>query len=1078
MADKELKIRIKFDAKTGELVVAKNELNKLGTATNTAKTKVSSFNNTLSTTAKVMLSFAGVGLALKGVADSATALIQTASKFENFNAMLTTIEGSAKKAETSFNWIKDFAKTTPYQLDQVAESFIKLKNYGLKATEGSLKTLGDTAAALKKPLNDAVEAMADAVMGEFERLKEFGIKTKTMGDKIAFNWRDASGKSKVAIIENNSEIIESTLKSIWNSKYEGAMNDMMTTYSGMVSNMSDNWEQFKNDIAKRSGLFDGVKASLNLFNAEFSKMAKNEDVLVAIGSSSKTLFKILAKGTAIAITAFNGLGMILNIIKSGWEQIGASIGIGVNKLKLSFEKLHLAQLKVSGVVLDRSKDIRASKDEIKRLNREMNQYRDIIHGSNQTNLGFIRGLDEINKRAWKIADGFDETFGKKIPNVVENGTKKVRTKVKGAFNGSLNDVKKSTKKATKSIGIELKRREQLEKRTLNNINREYSSYLLSKEEKLNDWVKKKENEIKNNITDEKKKNEALYRLGLIAQRKYKKIEEDKTAKQKEEEEKRYQAFLENNTKTVAGFTAGFRDTAKSWENTTFNMVKQGQNFANSTASILSSNLFDVFDGKTKSMGDFFENTWDGMKKMFFKVIAEMAAKAIIMNFMTAWSGNATAGQGFVERFLGFDIPGLTFAKGTIWGDGRYGIVPGTPNYKGDDYRNDKIPALIAKGEAVIPRTAVSANREIVEGLIRGARVGRFAKGYMDTDILPAQMSMTDGVFRLKGGGISGIIGGIGGVLSDVYHAVKTPIQEVLGEAFKIVQPVLKPFVKNPELAWLAQAGLATAFPALIPTMLNANLVSTGLSVAQGSDLDDALFASGTSGMIAGAGASVSSLINTGAMPVSNQGVFAAMQSYPDTVMTSIRDKWATLKSGWERLTDVSMVNQEMGSNLTQGAWENTKENFLQIGQNIADMSVEGFTSSMKYLANPTNLFQHILDNMGTILKNIAISIPEMMANPFISSLAANGLTNSESPLNIKGGIVPFAKGGYITKPTLGLIGEAGAEIIAPEKKMREFFDSKNLESKIDKLISKIDKLIEYESYNLNINKKILVAVKI
>ena len=79
-------------------------------------------------------------------------------------------------------------------------------------SSSSLKSLGDAASAMNKPLIQAVEAMADAMTGENERLKEFGIRASMKGDEIAYNWTDSSGKAKHVIIKNNSEIIEDVSK--------------------------------------------------------------------------------------------------------------------------------------------------------------------------------------------------------------------------------------------------------------------------------------------------------------------------------------------------------------------------------------------------------------------------------------------------------------------------------------------------------------------------------------------------------------------------------------------------------------------------------------------------------------------------------------------------------------------------------------------------------------------------------------------------------------------------------------------------------------------------------------------------
>jgi len=114
--------------------------------------------------------------------------IDTAAQFEDFTSVLKTLEGSSIKAKSSMNWVSDFAAKTPYELAEVTEAFVKLKSYGMEPMNGLLRTLGDTSSAMGKPLEMAVEAIADAVTGENERLKEFGIRAQVHGNKIRYEY--------------------------------------------------------------------------------------------------------------------------------------------------------------------------------------------------------------------------------------------------------------------------------------------------------------------------------------------------------------------------------------------------------------------------------------------------------------------------------------------------------------------------------------------------------------------------------------------------------------------------------------------------------------------------------------------------------------------------------------------------------------------------------------------------------------------------------------------------------------------------------------------------------------------------
>jgi hypothetical protein len=54
-------------------------------------------------------------------------------------------------------------------------------NRGIKPTKDELINMSDLASSQGKSLNMYVEAMLDAQTGEYERLKEFGIRAKSVG---------------------------------------------------------------------------------------------------------------------------------------------------------------------------------------------------------------------------------------------------------------------------------------------------------------------------------------------------------------------------------------------------------------------------------------------------------------------------------------------------------------------------------------------------------------------------------------------------------------------------------------------------------------------------------------------------------------------------------------------------------------------------------------------------------------------------------------------------------------------------------------------------------------------------------
>lgn len=188
-------------------------------------------------------------------------VLSTSAQFESYQATLETIEGSQEKAKASLDWIAGFAKKTPYDLAQVTESFVKLKAYGIDPiADDALRILGDTGSAMGKSLDQAVEAFADAATGEFERLKEFGIKAKTQGDDVTFSWTK-NGKEMTKTVKKSSNEIRAFLLETMGDRFSGAMDKQSRTWNGMMSNLGDVWSSFQRKIGEK-GFFENVSLRL------------------------------------------------------------------------------------------------------------------------------------------------------------------------------------------------------------------------------------------------------------------------------------------------------------------------------------------------------------------------------------------------------------------------------------------------------------------------------------------------------------------------------------------------------------------------------------------------------------------------------------------------------------------------------------------------------------------------------------------------------------------------------------------------------------------------------------------------
>lgn len=210
--------------------------------------------------ASIGKSFAGIAAAVGGLVSATSAmqkLIETSREFDVLNAGLITATGSAENATAAFKAIEDFAKTTPYSLAQATKAFTQLVNLGLTPSEAALTSYGNTAAAMGKDLSQMVEAVSDATVGEFERLKEFGIKAKSEGDNVSFTFRGMT-----TTVKKSAEEIEGYLIGLGQNEFASAMANRMNTLDGAISNLSDSWDGLFRTISSQGAselMTDGIR---------------------------------------------------------------------------------------------------------------------------------------------------------------------------------------------------------------------------------------------------------------------------------------------------------------------------------------------------------------------------------------------------------------------------------------------------------------------------------------------------------------------------------------------------------------------------------------------------------------------------------------------------------------------------------------------------------------------------------------------------------------------------------------------------------------------------------------------------
>ena len=253
---------IRFSSQGAKKVIGEiDNVNSSGSSATSALKKVAG------AAALATAAIAGIGYAAMQIKDATV-------KFESLQAGISTAVGSATEAQEVFKILQDFASNTPYDIEQVTTAFTQLVNYGLTPSERALKSYGNTASAMRKDLSGMVEAVADAVTGEFERLKEFGIKSKVEGDNIIFTFRGVKTE-----VKNSAEEIEKYLIELGETNFGDAMEAQSKTLGGAISAMGSAWENMWYTVGQMGfdeAISDGVSSATDGINTFTGMLASGE----------------------------------------------------------------------------------------------------------------------------------------------------------------------------------------------------------------------------------------------------------------------------------------------------------------------------------------------------------------------------------------------------------------------------------------------------------------------------------------------------------------------------------------------------------------------------------------------------------------------------------------------------------------------------------------------------------------------------------------------------------------------------------------------------------------------------------
>ena len=197
-----------------------------------------------------------------------------------------------------------------------------MKNLGLEPTTASLISFSNTAASTGKDIMQFVEAVADAATGEFERLKEFGIKASVSGEQVAFTFKGVSTS-----IKNDADSITKYLENIGNTDFAGAATAQMETLNGISSNLKVSINNLYNAMGETGGselAASSMKTLTKVFNNLETAIKLSNDQVDSTGEAFDGV-----------VSLFNTTAGVVNDIGNAFSGLAEKIGLVYAILALS-----------------------------------------------------------------------------------------------------------------------------------------------------------------------------------------------------------------------------------------------------------------------------------------------------------------------------------------------------------------------------------------------------------------------------------------------------------------------------------------------------------------------------------------------------------------------------------------------------------------------------------------------------------------------------------------------------------------------------------------------------------------------
>lgn len=219
-----------------------------------------------------------LGLAMKGVAGAglaiaaaglalAPSIVKINAEFERLQSTLNSVEGSTEKGKAAMKGIEALASTTPFQLQDLTQGYIKLKAFGLDPLDGTYQSLIDQAAKLGGS-QETLEGISGAVGKAWAKQKLQGEEIMQLLERGVPVWEllaQATGKNQLELqkLSEQGKLGRDAIKLLIDEMGRasfGSAAAQVNTLAGGFSNMQDAAARAARALGEKSGLNDAIKS--------------------------------------------------------------------------------------------------------------------------------------------------------------------------------------------------------------------------------------------------------------------------------------------------------------------------------------------------------------------------------------------------------------------------------------------------------------------------------------------------------------------------------------------------------------------------------------------------------------------------------------------------------------------------------------------------------------------------------------------------------------------------------------------------------------------------------------------------